>query len=212
MARMWTEEVLKNVFALLLDGYCYLEIAEMYGVTHCAVRNRVNQTWVGPAYRERRGLKRAKAVHFWTKQRKDQVRQLYWSGKSGAEIAKIMGIAPHSARAIITKLGIGDRVEGAKKASACRIGTKHTPEAIEKMREKARARFQRPEYREKWMKSHTPEIMRERHRQQNDKRRGFSVPAEHEEAYRHLTQRKKFSAREAAEALQIIPRSTNMGA
>jgi hypothetical protein len=212
MAKMWTDEVLKNVFALLLDGYSYREIAEMYGVTLCAVRNRVNQTWVGPTFRERRGITKMKPVFFWTKERKDQVRRLYWSGMSAAQIAEVMGIAHHSAKAIITKMGIGDRVEGAKKASACRIGTKHTPEALAKMSEKAKARFQRPEYREKWMKSHTPEIMRERNRQQADKRRGFSVPAHHEEAYRHLTQKKGFKAREAAETLQIIPRSTNMGA
>lgn len=194
-ARIWTEPVLRNVFGMLKDGYDYGEIGELLGVTRIAVRSRVNQTWVGPAYREWSGRKKTRGARFWTKSRRDEVASMYRREIPAREIAKHFGVSLGQVKKVLTQLGIADRSYGNRISG--RKGQRHAPEAIEKMRQKAKARFQCPAYRARHLAAHSPEIMRQRQREWADKRRGGPIPAGQEATYQHLTATKKIPASEA---------------
>ncbi|RFC66473.1 hypothetical protein DYI37_03255 [Fulvimarina endophytica] len=200
---IWTEEVLQRTYRLLCEGYSYGEIAKMYGVTKIAVRSRCNATWVGAAAREKLGVTKSKPVRFWTKERRDELARMYRLEWPLKKMAKALGVTLQSIRHQAAEQGLSDRERGARIMGAQRRGKKHSAKAIAVMSEKAKARWQRPDYVKKQSAIVKSEHMATISRIANDRRRGFSIPDDKLADYRTYRDN-GYSPAEAGEALGLV--------
>ena len=204
--RIWTEDVLQQTFRLLCDGYDYGEIAEMYGVTRCAVRTRMSHSWVGKAYRERSGKAKSTAIRFWTKTRREELARLYRLELPLKEMAATLGCTVLAIRHQAQDMGLSNRERGSRITAAQRVGKRHSSGSIKIMKAKAKSCWQRPDYVAKQesrggIKAHMTRIGKIG----NDNKRGFIVPADLEADYRLLVCTKGISSAEAGTMLGIIP-------